>query len=148
MGYSFSHYLFFCLLASAAFTSPVNSLVLTPATTPDEIIKSQLTAFQHSDIHGVFRFASPGNKAQFGGDIKRFEAMINVGPYRFLRKHTKAEILLESRLAQSKQYLVRIIPDGYPKKATIQEYWWSLSRCKARGPDVGCYMVDAVIPNM
>lgn len=98
-------------------------------------------------MDGVFRFASPGNKAQFGGDVKRFENMVNMGPYRFLINHCAAEILLESTLAQSKQYLVRILPEGYPKKASIQEYWWSLSRCRAQSPDTGCYMVDAVIPN-
>jgi hypothetical protein len=96
---------------------------------------------------GVFRFASPRNKAHFGGDVNRFEDMVNRGPYQFLINHSKAEILLQSSLAQSQQYLVRVIPAGYPRKASIQEYWWSLSRCRDQGPDAGCYMVDAVLPN-
>ena len=31
-------------------------------------------------------------------------------------------------------------------KSPVHDYWWILSRAK-RGPDEGCYMVDAVIPN-
>jgi hypothetical protein len=135
------------LLVFAAITSHVSSLMLTPSTTPEQIIQSQLAAFQQNDMPGVFRFASPRNKAQFGGDVNRFENMINRGPYQILVNHSKAEILLQSSLAQSQQYLVRVIPADYPRKASIQEYWWSLSRCRAQGPDAGCYMVDAVLPN-
>jgi hypothetical protein len=119
--------------------------ILTPTTTPEHIIESQLTALRQNNMPGVFEFASPGNKAQLGGSLDRFTQMVNSGPYRFLVGHRKADILLASNLAASKQYLIRVMPDDYPN-TSIVEFWWSLSRVRS-GPNEGCYMVDAVIPN-
>lgn len=123
----------------------VSCLTLTPSTTPEQIIESQLTALQKGDMPGVFYFASPANKERVGGDVEQFSSMVRSGPYRYLIHHTKADVLMYSQMVQSKQYLVRVIPSGYPNNS-IQEYWWSLSRVRT-GPTAGCYMVDAVIPN-
>lgn len=90
--------------------------------------------------------------------------------------HSRSEILLESKISSSRQYLVRVIsppppssppssldfdmdldlddeddgeedlPSKEPKREKILEYWWSLSRCTS-GEFTGSYMVDAVIPN-
>ena len=86
--------------------------------------------------------------------------------------HTRSEILLESKMAESRQYLVRVtssldtassspldlnrddndeeegesgLRESVAQKKVL-EYWWSLSRCKT-GEFSGSYMVDAVIPN-
>lgn len=134
---------FFVVGLSMRTTGQVLALTLTPSTAPEQIIKSQLKALQHNDMTGVFQFASPGNKAQVGGDINRFGEMVRSGPYQFLIGHSNAELLLESSMARSKQFLVRITSDN----ESIHEYWWSLSRCNIEGPSAGCYMVDAVIPN-
>jgi hypothetical protein len=85
------------------------------------------------------------NKAQTGS-VERFGQMVRSGQYKNLIGHQKADILLSSNMAASKQFLVRVIPKEYPSKGGIYEYWWSLSRCRT-GPNTGCYMVDAVIPN-
>lgn len=92
---------------------------------------------------------------------------------RYLLGHSRSEILLESKMAESCQYLVRVTSslasapsspldvevDGEDdveeeddsisqtaEQKKILEYWWSLSRCKS-GEYTGSYMVDAVIPN-
>ena len=124
----------------------VSGLTLTPATTPEEIIQSQLSSLQEDDMTGVFDFASPANRERVGGDVNRFGEMVRSGPYKYLISHTKADILLYSQMGQSKQYLVRVIPSGLSGRPSIHEYWWSLSRVRT-GPTAGCYMVDAVIPN-
>ena len=93
---------------------------------------------------------------------------------RYLVGHSRSEILLESKMAESRQFLVRVISSldtassspldlnrddiddddeeaesdlrqSAPQKKVL-EYWWSLSRCKT-GEFSGSYMVDAVIPN-
>jgi len=125
------------------------SEALSPATTPEQVILSQLTALQQDDMSGVYEFASPVNK-QRTGDVNTFGQMVRSGPYRYLIHHKRADILMASTIAASKQYLVRVFPDdSIPTSSAkkVVEYWWSLSRCKT-GPNAGCYMVDAVIPNL
>ena len=119
------------------------AFVLNPATTPEQIIESQLIALKKDDMAGVYEFASPNNKAQTGS-IDKFGQMVRSGPYTYLVGHEESAILLESTLGASKQFLVRVIPSD-PKKTAV-EYWWSLSRCRT-GENQGCFMVDAVIPN-
>lgn len=91
---------------------------------------------------------------------------------RYLVGHTRSEILLESKMAESLQFLVRVTSSsdtassspldlnqdnnndeegesGVQESAAqkkVLEYWWSLSRCRT-GEFTGSYMVDAVIPN-
>lgn len=132
--------LFFFLLV---VTPTAFAFTLTPSTNPEQIVQSQLLAFQQQDMAGVYQYASPNNQAQVG-NLDRFTQMIqnNNGPYKWLIGHEKSDILLSSNMAASKQYLVRVVCH----KSKIVEYWWSLSRCKM-GPHAGCYMVDAVIPN-
>lgn len=129
------------VLINLLFSSfSVKAFSLTPSTSPEQIIESQLVALQQDDMPGVYEFASPNNKAQVG-TLERFGQMVRSGPYKKLIGHQKADILLSSKMAKSKQYLVRVIPKEYPKGG-ITEFWWSLSRSNN-----GCYMVDAVIPN-
>jgi hypothetical protein len=118
---------------------------LTPSTRPQEIVQQQLTALQQDDMDQVYKFASPGNKERTG-DVTRFGQMVRSGPYKYLIKHSKSIILMEATMAQSQQFLVRIVPGDYEKSGRVLEYWWSLSRCNG-GEFSGSYMVDAVIPN-
>ena len=89
--------------------------------------------------------------------------------------HSRSEILLESKMAESLQFLVRVTSsldtassspldlnqdDGNDDddderesglresvaRKKVLEYWWSLSR-STTGEFAGSYMVDAVIPN-
>ena len=142
--------LFFILSCFCCSRQFVKSFSLTPATTPEKIIELQLQALQHKNMDGVFEFASPMNKANVGNDPEKFAQMVESGPYKFLVGHTKSTVLLASRIANSMQYLVRVQPtsEDYPNKSMV-EYWWSLSRVQTPGnPNQGCYMVDAVIPNI
>lgn len=132
---------------------------LSPSTTPGEIVERQLSALQDDDMAAVYKFASPANKEQTG-NAANFGKMVRSGPYRYLVGHSRSEILLESKMAASQQFLVRVISpsltleeegeeDSCSRKAIggkIIEYWWSLSRCN-KGEFAGSYMVDAVIPN-
>mmetsp|Transcript_20621 Transcript_20621/g.51267 ORF Transcript_20621/g.51267 Transcript_20621/m.51267 type:complete len:196 (-) Transcript_20621:504-1091(-) len=161
------------LLLSLLYRIPIASgLSLNPSTPPGEIIERQLEALKEGDIGTVYKFASPGNKQQTG-DVTNFARMVQSGPYRYLLGHSRSEILLESKMAESCQYLVRVTSslasapsspldvevDGEDdveeeddsisqtaEQKKILEYWWSLSRCKS-GEYTGSYMVDAVIPN-
>jgi hypothetical protein len=111
----------------SGWLSTVNAL--SPSTTPEHIVLSQLSALQKDDMPGVYEFASPANK-QRTGDVNTFGQMVRTGPYKYLVGHKKADILLESNMAASKQYLVRVIPSNTEEKSNkIVEYWWSLSRC-------------------
>ena len=55
---------------------------LTPSTPAEKIIEEQLAALKEGDMEGVYRFASPGNKAQTGGNVENFSKMVRSGPYR------------------------------------------------------------------
>ena len=138
---------FLVVLASRCMYS-VESL--SPSTTPEQIIMSQLTALQKDDMVGVYEYASPNNRRRTG-DIQMFAMMVRQGPYKNLIGHKKADILMTSKIAASMQFLVRVLPADDPTStssySSVVEYWWSLSRCKV-GPYAGCYMVDAVIPNL
>lgn len=133
------------LLAVMALVASCCS-ALTPSTTPEEIIQSQLQALQRDDLAHVYSLASPHNKAQTGS-MERFSQMVHRNPYRQLVGHIQASILLESTMVQSKQYLVRIVPRDNNNNGVTKDYWWSLSRCQEVGEYQGCYMVDAVLPD-
>ena len=133
-------------------------IILGPSSTPEQVIESQLSALQVQDMAGVFQFASPANRQNVNNDVEKFGHMVRSGPYKHLLGHERADIMLQSSLGLSKQYLVRVITDQTKmndddkeeekkKKKKIVEYWWSLSR-STDGPNAGCYMVDAVIPNL
>jgi hypothetical protein len=136
------------LFALLLFIARPVAEALVPSTKPEEVILAQLASLRQNDMPGVYEYASPANKQQTG-DVKRFGEMVRVGPYRYLIGHTRADILLTSNIGASKQYLVRVLADDdtNPSSKKIKEYWWSLSRCRT-GTYAGCYMVDAVIPNM
>jgi len=151
-------------------TVTVTAFQLTPSTKPGEIIENQLAALRDGDIESVYKFASPGNKKQTG-DVATFAKMVRSGPYRYLVGHENSAILLMSKMAGSRQFLVRVTSSSSastsssslnldseegeedewrskgPKRGKkILEYWWSLSRCKS-GEFTGSYMVDFVLPN-
>jgi len=144
---------------------------LTPHTLPIDILERQLTALQLGDMIGAYRLASPANQAGSGNNVTNFGKMVRAPPYSPLVRHKKAQILLESRMFDSQQFLVRVVssssspdleeeeedeeeksacssPQKKRRKTTnkVSEYWWSLSRSNS-GPAGGSYMVDAVIPN-
>ena len=133
------------------------SMIITPQTSPESIVKTQLIALQQDDIEEVFKYASPKNK-ELTGPWERFSAMVHSQPYHHLVKHKKAEILLVTELSfrnnhSSWSCLVRVIPGDNisskmkkEKNAKVVEYWWLLSRCTS-GPFKSCYMVDSVLPN-
>jgi len=136
-----------CFLVMVLLISVVSSteaFSLRPSSTPEQIVESQLVALQKDDMQGVYEFASPLNKLQTGS-VDRFSQMVRSGPYQYLIGHQKATILLSSNMAASQQFLVRVVPKDFPSKGIV-EYWWSLSRCRT-GPNAGCFLVDAVIPN-
>ncbi len=99
---------------------------LSPSTTPEQIVLSQLAALQKDDMIGVYEYASPNNK-QRTGDINTFSQMVRLGPYKHLIGHKQADILMASTIAASKQYLVRVFPGENPEKSSkrVVEYWWS-----------------------
>mmetsp|Transcript_646 Transcript_646/g.1432 ORF Transcript_646/g.1432 Transcript_646/m.1432 type:complete len:184 (+) Transcript_646:156-707(+) len=147
----------YSLIATASFTF-CESFQLSPSTAPGEIIERQLAALRDDDIGAVYKFASPANKEHIGSATD-FAKMVRSGPYRYLLGHSRSEILLESKLSASHQFLVRVITSSsifeedkdrsYPQDTNggkVVEYWWSLSRCN-KGEFTGSYMVDAVIPN-
>mmetsp|Transcript_52266 Transcript_52266/g.56674 ORF Transcript_52266/g.56674 Transcript_52266/m.56674 type:complete len:219 (+) Transcript_52266:76-732(+) len=144
---------------------------LTPHTLPIDILERQLTALQLGDMIGAYRLASPANQAGSGNNVTNFGNMVRAPPYGPLVRHKKAQILLQSRMFDSQQFLVRVVssssspdleeeeededeesacssPQKKRRKTTnkVSEYWWSLSRSNS-GPAAGSYMVDAVIPN-
>jgi len=84
---------------------------LSPSTPPIEVLRQQLVALQDDDMTTVYRYASPNNKLQVGGSLERFQTMIKSpnSPYRPLVNHIDAQILMESNMMESKQFLVRII---------------------------------------
>mmetsp|Transcript_28222 Transcript_28222/g.31729 ORF Transcript_28222/g.31729 Transcript_28222/m.31729 type:complete len:225 (+) Transcript_28222:110-784(+) len=144
---------------------------LTPHTLPIDILERQLVALQLNDMIGAYRLASPANQAGSGNNVTNFGKMVRAPPYSPLVRHKKAQILLESRMFDSQQFLVRVVssssspdleeeeededeesacsPSQKKRRKTtnkVSEYWWSLSRSNS-GPAGGSYMVDAVIPN-
>jgi len=135
------------LLSLAFIVFPPTTDGLSPATKPEDIILAQLSSLRNADMAGVYAFASPANKQQTG-DVHKFGEMVRSGPYRYLVGHKRADILMSSTVGASKQYLVRVVAlDTNSSSKKIKEYWWSLSRCRT-GSFEGCYMVDAVLPNM
>jgi len=143
-------------------SSPIRSH--TPKSTPEQVIHSQLVGLKSNDMPAVFRYASTGNKERVNSDVVKFGEMVRSGPYSPLIGHKHAEILLINDVyaPSLRQFLVRVVPssvntgDDYDdasglyesRKATTTsvDYWWHLSRSTTSGPDLGCYMVDAVIP--
>lgn len=144
------------VVSLALSCSPVSAFQLTPSTPPDIVIERQLEALRDDDIGAVYAFASPANKAQ-SGDVANFSRMVRSGPYRYLVGHSRSDVLLETKIAASRQFLVRVkwtppsdsdddeAGESSPRSDKVREYWWSLSRSKT-GEFAGSYMVDAVIP--
>jgi len=162
-------FLIFTLVLVIPFLQPYTTVEafslpsLNPSSTPEQVIQSQLAALKSNDMSKVFRYASPSNKDRVGGDVQKFDEMVRSGPYRFLVGHRNAEILLVNDIyaPTSRRFLVRVVPDETcmtaednrlqliettTNNSLVHDYWWVLSRSR-KGPDVGCYMVDAVLPN-
>ena len=72
----------FAVAACLASITATSAFQLTPSTPAEKIIEEQLAALKEGDMEGVYRFASPGNKAQTGGNVENFSKMIRSGPYR------------------------------------------------------------------
>jgi len=89
-------------LALAAFP-------LTPHTLPIDILERQLTALQLDDMVEAYRYASPTNQAGSGNNVTNFGNMVRAPPYGPLVRHKKASILLQSRMFDSQQFLVRVV---------------------------------------
>jgi hypothetical protein len=124
------------------------SFTLTPQTSPESIVRSQLEDLKVDDMYQVFKFASPSNK-EITGPWQNFGEMVRSPPYHHLVNHKRAELLLTVQSSPNKSWqgLVRVLSSSPSATSSnvVVEYWWSLSRCKT-GPFPGCYMVDAVIP--
>ena len=134
-------YLSLLLTALLVCIAPTNAL-LTPAMTPQQ-------ALQQDDMARVFGYASPNNRANVGGSIERFGTMVRSGPYKYLIRHKRADVLLTVSSSSNPQRwrgLVRVSCSDECDKETT-EFWWLLSRCGEGGDYPGCFMVDAVIPN-
>jgi Domain of unknown function (DUF4864) len=164
--------LFLAVLFFCHYCHALSIFSLTPQTTPEEIVMSQLKSLQKDDMQGVFDFASPSNKANVNNDLNAFDRMVRRGAYAYLVRHQEAQILLTMTTPTLNvwQGLVRVVPAELdPKKSTVmnnekdedeeedeftskgpkeptKDYWWTLSRCKV-GFHKGCYMVDAVMPS-
>jgi len=148
----------FVLHSSSSFVQAIQ-LLLTPSTTPEQIITTQLEALQKESLSDVYALASPTNKQQVGS-IENFERMIRNHPYyNALLQHERSTILLESAVGtRTKQYLVRVkVKDnnnntgddksGRAGGALLKDFWWSLSRVSIPShPQHDCFMVDAVLP--
>eukprot|EP00535_Pseudo-nitzschia_heimii_P001618 CAMPEP_0197188328 /NCGR_PEP_ID=MMETSP1423-20130617/17625_1 /TAXON_ID=476441 /ORGANISM="Pseudo-nitzschia heimii, Strain UNC1101" /LENGTH=102 /DNA_ID=CAMNT_0042640131 /DNA_START=1 /DNA_END=306 /DNA_ORIENTATION=- len=93
---------------SSRFAPGASAFRLSPSTPPGDVIERQLAALRDNDLERVYEFASPGNKAQTGGDVDSFSRMVRSGPYRYLLGHSRSDVLIESKMASSRQFLVRV----------------------------------------
>mmetsp|Transcript_26831 Transcript_26831/g.58699 ORF Transcript_26831/g.58699 Transcript_26831/m.58699 type:complete len:213 (+) Transcript_26831:106-744(+) len=136
--------------------------MITPQTSPSTVVQSQLSALQADDLRATFQYASPQNRAVTGPTWERFSAMVRTPNYVDLIRHSRSEIVMTVSTPDDTRWrcLVQVWPKDRPGSCP-KEYWWALSRCKgstrssgagvkddgANNDLVGCYMVDAVVPN-
>ena len=119
-----------------------DDLVPAPARSPGEVVRIQLEALRHNDLHNrgieiAFRFASPSNRASTG-PLARFTAMIRNGPYSLMLEYREATYgPVESRGVRARQRVT--LADA----GTSVSYWFYLSR-QSEEPYVDCWMTDAV----
>ena len=119
-----------------------DALVPAPALSPGEVVRIQLEALRHNDLHNrgievAFRFASPANRANTG-PFERFVAMIRKGPYALMLGFRAASYgPVETRGMRARQR-VTLVDAG--RSVT---YWFYLSR-QSKEPYVDCWMTDAV----
>jgi hypothetical protein len=171
--------IFICIVVvtTTLFFSSCDALSLTPATTPIQVVTSQLEYLKENDMNGVFQYASPNNKKNVGGSVLKFGDMVRSGPYKYLVSHKEATILLTytSKFRPDNwQGLVRVIPSSItpPPAATTfndvddddddddNDNESSLTFEKTKKDNIvheywwilsrcndGCFMVDMVIPN-
>jgi len=90
------------------------NFLLTPHTLPIDILERQLTALPREDMVEAYRFASPANQARSGNNVTNFDNMVRAHPYGPLVRHQKAHILLQSRMFDSQQFLVRVVSSSLP----------------------------------
>ena len=119
-----------------------DALVPAPALSPAEVVRIQLEALRHNDVHNrgievAFRFASPANRSNTG-PIERFVSMIRNGPYALMLRFREASYgPVESRGLMARQ---RVTLADAGIRTT---YWFYLSR-QSEEPYVDCWMTDAV----
>ena len=168
--------IFICNVVTTLFFS-CDALSLTPATTPIQIVESQLKSLKENDMNGVFQYASPNNKANVGGSVIKFGDLVRSGKYKYLVSHKEATILLTYTSKFRPDYwqgLVRVVPTSIaaPSAATTpttdsddddndddDDNENTLTFEKTKNCVVqefwwilsrcndGCFMVDSVIPN-
>jgi hypothetical protein len=92
----------------------------------------------------VFAFASPGNQAAFGGDVKLFEQMLGTDGYRPLLGHRSAAVLRSTQVdAETALVLVGLVPRAGAKAVFS---WVVRLQGEAAGDGAGCWMTEGVTP--
>ena len=140
-------WLCFCVLigpmsAGAQSARPLNP---SPELSPSEVVRIQLEALQHNDspqpdagIAMVFRFSSPGNRAQTG-PLPRFSEMLRNG-YPQMLNHR--EVRLPPPLVQDNEAIQPV--EVVSQDGAAYRYLFILSR-QTEPPYTGCWMTDSVV---
>lgn len=130
------------LSALAQSVPPLNP---SPDLSPGEVVRIQLEALRHNDkpepdagIAVVFRFTSPGNRAQ-SGPLPRFSEMIRNG-YPEMLNHR--EVHLPPPLIQDDEAIQPV--EVVAKNGAAHRYLFILSR-QTEPPYAGCWMTDSVL---
>lgn len=126
----------------AQFAAPANP---SPGLSPSDVVRIQLDALQHNDtpepdagIAVVYRFSSPGNRAQTG-PLPRFSEMIRSG-YPEMLNHREAH--LPPPLIQDGEAIQPVEVVG--RDGAAYRYLFILSR-QTEPPYTGCWMTDSVV---
>lgn len=116
-----------------------------PELSPSEVVRIQLEALQHNDspqpgagIAMVFKFSSPGNRAQTG-PLPRFSEMLRNG-YPEMLNHR--EVRLPPPLIQEDEAIQPV--EVVAKNGAAYRYLFILSR-QTEPPYAGCWMTDSVL---
>jgi len=116
-----------------------------PELSPEDVVRIQLDALRDNDrpspdsgVALVFRFASPGNRAQTG-PLPRFAEMIHSG-YAEMLNHREAR--LHQGLVQGDEAIQPV--ELLARDGSAHRYLFILSR-QAEPPCAGCWMTDSVL---
>lgn len=122
----------FCLAVASLATQPLAAQEV-PASEIQQVIRSQIEAFQEGDIDTAFSFASPDIRAMFGTP-ERFGSMVRDG-YPMVWRPAEVEFLALER-AHGQLWQMVMMRDGAGA-------WHLLGYMMQAGPDGG-WLIDGV----
>jgi hypothetical protein len=140
------------LMLLLGFVSLSANGLVSPALSPERVVKDQLEALKNVDMNRAYESYTPGSKEVIGG-VDNFVDLITAPPFETLVKHNDAQVLMTTfpNGDSVASCFVKVVLTEYWRKKKFEYipclyFWWELSKEEDEFGNEN-WMVDAFMPD-